>query len=85
MVTLLDQPKMQAILTSLVEGVIIFDLDGRVIVANHVAERIFRTARGTLVGKTMETISPNNGELVAMVDEALLGGKENFTGPAGNP
>ena len=27
----LDQPKMQAILASLVEGVIIFDLDGRVI------------------------------------------------------
>ena len=59
----LDQPKMQAILASLVEGVIIFDLDGRVIVANHVVERIFRTARGTMVGKTMEGISPNSDEL----------------------
>lgn len=75
----LDQPKMQAILASLVEGVIIFDLDGRVIVANHVVERIFRTARGTMVGKTMEGISPNSDELVAMVDEALSGGKETFT------
>lgn len=78
MIAALDQPKIQAILTSLVEGVIIFDLDGRVIVANHIAERIFHTMRGTLVGKTMQAISPNNGELVAMVDEAVSGGKETF-------
>jgi two-component system phosphate regulon sensor histidine kinase PhoR len=78
MIAALDQPKIQAILTSLVEGVIIFDLDGQVIVANHIAERIFHTARGTLVGKTMQAISPNNGELVAMVDEAVSGGKETF-------
>ncbi len=78
MSTALNQPKIQAILTSLVEGVIILDLDGRVIVANHVAERIFHTPRGALVGKNMQAISPNNGELVAMVDEAVSGGKETF-------
>ena len=48
--------------------------------ANHEVERIFRTARGTMVGKTMEGNSPNSDELVAMVDEALSGGqKETFT------
>ncbi|MGI6436127.1 MAG: sensor histidine kinase [Syntrophomonadaceae bacterium] len=74
----IDQRKIQAILTSLVEGVIIFDIEGRVIVANHIAEKIFHTTRGTLIGKTMEEISPSDDELVAMVEETLLSGKETF-------
>lgn len=78
MVTSIDQCKIQAIFSSLVEGVIIFDIDGRAILANHIAEKIFHNIRGTLIGKTMEKISPGDDELVAMVDEAVSSGKETF-------
>lgn len=77
MVRSLDQRKIQAILTSLIEGVIIFDIEGRVMLANHVAERLFFTPRGYLVGKTIAQINPRS-EIVNMVDEALATGKEVF-------
>lgn len=80
----LDQEKLQTILTSIIEGVIVFDLNGRIMFANRAAENLFMVEGGSLVGKGLRDIN-NNAEVNTMVDETLKSGKEVFTETAVHP
>lgn len=80
----LDRDKMQAILTSIIEGVIVFDFNGKIIFANRAAENMFMSGRGSLIGRGLRDINMDI-EISQMVDEVLSSGKEVFTETAMYP
>lgn len=73
-----EKRKMEAILTSMVDAVIVFDLDARMIITNKAAENLFMAREGDLIGKKLERID-YSGQIGAMIFEVLRKGNEVFT------
>ncbi len=69
---------MQSILSCMVDGVLLLDIDGRIIHANKAAEILFLVREGLLLGKRLTQISRNR-EIIDMIDEVLVSGNESFT------
>jgi len=76
----MDQEKrrMQAILTSMVDAVIVFDNQARIILANQAAENLFVVREGALLGKHISEFGPDF-EVSDMIAEVLERGNEVFT------
>lgn len=72
-----DKATMNAILTSMAEGVLVLDRYSRIILANKAAENIFLVRHGVLLGKTFSAL-PEYSRISAMVGEVLRNGKEAF-------
>lgn len=73
-----DKRKMNAILISMAEGVLVLDKDSYIILANRAAENLFLVREGVLLGKTFSTITDNE-KISNMVCEVLHSGGEVFT------
>ncbi|MDD3363855.1 MAG: ATP-binding protein [Syntrophomonas sp.] len=73
-----DKKTMNAILSSMAEGVLVVDRSSRIILANKVAENIFLVREGVLLGKTFSLL-PDYGKIRTMVGGVLKTGKEVFT------
>lgn len=79
-----DKRKMNAILTSMVDGVIVFDLNARIIKANKAAENLFLVREGALLNKQLDEINKDQ-EISNMIYEVLETGNEVFTETIINP
>jgi two-component system phosphate regulon sensor histidine kinase PhoR len=75
MATILDNKHIDAIMASLMDGIITFDRNGVIIMANKAAENLFLVNKDALQGCTMEEIG---GEINSMIGEVLLRGNEVF-------
>ncbi len=73
-----DKTKMHAILTSMIDGVIVFDLKGNIILANKAAESLFLVSEGALLGMRLSDITEDQ-EISRMICEVLETGNELFT------
>jgi two-component system phosphate regulon sensor histidine kinase PhoR len=76
MIAVLDDKHIDAIMASLMDGIITFDGSGHVIMANKAAENLFLVREGGLEGKTMLEIGDN--DILAMIEEVLKRGNEVF-------
>ena len=74
MIAVLDDKHIDAIMASLMHGIITFDGSGHVIMANKAAENLFLVREGGLEGKTMLGIGDN--DILAMIEEVLKRGNE---------
>lgn len=72
-----DKMTMNAILTSMAEGVLVLDRQAHIVLANKAAENIFLVRDGALTGRTFSDLS-DYSKISDMVDEALRNGKEVF-------
>lgn len=72
-----DKTTMNAILTSMAEGVLVLDQQGRIILANKAAENIFLIHDGILIGKVFCSL-PEYVKISNMVSGVLRTGKEVF-------
>ncbi|MFA7078552.1 MAG: ATP-binding protein [Syntrophomonas sp.] len=72
-----EKMTMNAILTSMAEGVLVLDRQSRIILANKVAENIFLVRHGVLVGKNFSDLTEYS-KIGDMVGEVLRNGKEAF-------
>lgn len=79
-----DRRRMQAILATMLDGVMIFDFDGRITLANKAAENLFLVREGALQGKRLCEISRDK-KIGEMICEVLQTGKEVFTETLINP
>jgi len=81
-----DQEKMtmNAILTSMAEGVIVLDRQAKIIMANKSAENIFVVKEGVLKGRRFYGY-PDYEQISAKVEEVLKNGKEAFIETAIKP
>lgn len=70
------QKLMPTIITSMVDGVIIFDRNGGIILANKAAENLF-LIRGELTGKNLADLR-DNAEISQMIRKVLRNGREVF-------
>lgn len=59
------------LLQNLEAAVMMFDPDGRLVLAGRQAERILGRVRGTLIGTAMEDLFPDSGSLGAAIQSAL--------------
>ncbi|MGR6835640.1 two-component system histidine kinase PnpS [Syntrophomonas erecta] len=73
-----EKRRIQAILTSMVDAVVVLDLNGSIILANKAAERLFMAREGQLIGKQMDEIS-HVQEIIQMISQVLQTGYEVFT------
>lgn len=73
-----DSNKMQAMLSCMLDGIIVFDLNGYIIVANKAAERLFLAREGSLLGKQFNEVCGDQ-DINRMVCEVLQVGNEVFT------
>lgn len=73
-----DSKKMQQIIASMIDGVIVFDMEDRVVLANKAAENLLMVHEGELMGKNLQEVSPCS-ELVNMVHYVIRTGNEVFT------
>lgn len=76
-ITVIDNTKIKAILGSINEGVIVFNLQGEITMANQAAENVFRVGRNALNGVKLGNLLCKN-ETADIVDEVLANGKELF-------
>jgi len=76
MVEVLDKKHIDAIMSSLLDGVIVFDSQGKIIMANKAAECLFLVRQGGLVGHTMLEIGDKN--IYSMIEDVLHRGNEVF-------
>lgn len=72
-----DKMTMNAILTSMAEGVLVLDRQAHIILANKAAENIFLVRDGALTGRTFSDLADHE-KIIDMVGEALSNGKEVF-------
>src|SRR5664280_2806667 len=72
-----DKMTMNAILTSMAEGVLVMDRQAHIIMANKAAENIFLVRVGALTGRVFYDL-PDYAKINDMVGEALRSGKEAF-------
>ncbi|MEN6327517.1 MAG: ATP-binding protein [Syntrophomonas sp.] len=79
-----DKRTMQAILTSMVDGVIVLDINACIIDANKAAENVFLVREGGLLARRLSDIS-GDFEITNMISEVLSTGKETFTETVINP
>ncbi len=75
MAAILDNKHIDAIMTSLMDGIITFDHNGVITMANKAAENLFLVRKDALQGCTMEEIGD---EISSMIGEVLLRGNEVF-------
>lgn len=73
-----DKKIINAILSSMAEGVLVVDRNSRIILANKVAENIFLVREGFLLGQTFSTL-PDYGKIRTMIGGVLRSGKEGYT------
>lgn len=73
-----DKYQIKGILSSMIDAVILFDIYGRIIMANKAAESLFLVKEDGLVGKFMREIN-NNLKINQMIDDVLINGNEVFT------
>lgn len=79
MANLLQEKRlMHAILTSMVDAVIVVDPQAQITIANKAAENLFLVREGTLNGKPLGDINTDQ-EVSGMILEVLKSGKEVFT------
>lgn len=76
MVAVLDNKHIDAIMASLMDGIITFDSSGQIIMANKAAENLFLVREGGLEGRTMLEIGDD--DIFAMIEEVLMRGNEVF-------
>jgi len=74
----IDKNKMEAILASMVDGVMAVDMERKIILANKAAENIFHTTPGGLVGRVFADLVESR-EINYMLQEVLDTGREIFT------
>jgi two-component system phosphate regulon sensor histidine kinase PhoR len=79
-----DTRKMNAILTSMVDAVIVFDLNAKIIRANKAAESLFLVREGALLNKQLDELKKDQ-EISNMICEVLETGNEVFTETVINP
>lgn len=72
-----DKVIMQALLSGMVDGVLVVDHTGCIFMANRAAENLFLVREGTLVGKQLASINENI-KLNEMIRKVLRTGKEVF-------
>lgn len=77
MVAVLDNKHIDAIMASLMDGIITFDSKGNVIMANKAAENLFLVGEGGFEGKT--ALGIGDDDILAMIEEVLTRGNEVFT------
>lgn len=70
--------KMQTIIDSMIDAVIVFDRNASIILANKAAESLFLVKEGGLLGKKLKDISTNI-KISCMIGEVIKTGKEVFT------
>ncbi|MGI6453943.1 MAG: sensor histidine kinase [Syntrophomonadaceae bacterium] len=75
--TMVKDAKMKTILRSLVDGVLVFDGNGFIDLANRAAENIFLVREGDLVNKTLEQVGSFD-EINNMIKMVLETGREVF-------
>jgi two-component system phosphate regulon sensor histidine kinase PhoR len=68
---------MQALLSGMVDGVIMVDLTGCIYMANRAAENMFLAREGTLAGKQLTSIN-ENAKINEMIRRVLRTGQEVF-------
>ncbi|CFX57210.1 Signal transduction histidine kinase, core [Syntrophomonas zehnderi OL-4] len=73
-----DHGTIGTILSNMGEGVLVFDQDSRIILANKAAENIFWVREGIMIGQTFSSITDNE-KIFHMISEVLKTGKEVFT------
>lgn len=73
-----EQRRMQAVLTSMVDAVVVVDTQAHITLANKAAESLFLVREGALEGKRLDEIY-NDQEVNGMIREVLSTGKEVFT------
>lgn len=69
---------MQAILTTMMDAVLVVDARARITLANKAAENLFLVKEGALVGRRLDEVY-NDQEVSGMILEVLNTGKEVFT------
>lgn len=72
-----DETTINAILSSMAEGVLVLNKQSRIISANKAAENIFLVRDGVLTGKTFSDLTEYT-EISEMIGEVLKNGKEIF-------
>jgi two-component system phosphate regulon sensor histidine kinase PhoR len=72
-----DKIIMQALLSGMVDGVLVVDVDGCIAMANRAAENIFLAREGALEGKLLASIN-ENAKINEMIRKVLRTGKEVF-------
>lgn len=70
--------KVQTIIDSMIDAVIIFDPDENIIIANKAAESLFLVKEGGLLGKRLKDITENE-KISCMIGQVIKTGKEVFT------
>ena len=73
-----DKKTMNTILSSMAEGVLVFDREARIILSNKASENLFLLRDGTMPGRTVAGIADNQ-TINNMVCGVLKTGKEVFT------
>lgn len=73
-----DKRTMQAILTSMVDGVIVLNIYACIVHANKAAENVFLVREGKLLGERLCDVC-NDRQIKDMIFEVLNTGNENFT------
>lgn len=72
-----EKGRMQAILTSMVDGVVAVDKDGRIVQANRAAENMFMRREQYMLGQTFTSLF-NLNELEEMIKKVLQSNQEVF-------
>lgn len=73
-----DKYQIKGILSSMIDAVILFDINGYITTANKAAESLFLVKEDGLVGKVMREIS-SDLKINQMIDDVLRNGNEVFT------
>ncbi|WP_054695738.1 ATP-binding protein [Syntrophomonas palmitatica] len=79
-----DYQQMQTMMSSMIDAVLICDIQGRIIMANKAAENLFLVREGGLVGKRLNELGYES-EIANMVGEVLERGNEVFIETIVNP
>lgn len=69
---------MMAVLQSMIDGVIVCDKEGRIVMVNKSAENLFLAREGSLLGRPLREASCAE-EIYRMIDDVLNTGKEVFS------
>ena len=79
-----DSKTMQAILATMIDGVIVVDYNEQITLANKAAENLFLVRSGVIQGRKLSEIS-NDSKISKMIFEVLHTGKEVFKETVINP
>jgi two-component system phosphate regulon sensor histidine kinase PhoR len=77
---ILGEAKMKAILASMIDAVIVFDLNAQITLANKAAESLLLARDGVLLNRHLEEVCSSPERVITpMIREVLTTGKEVFT------